>query len=97
VPRRVRPAMEAHGRTRGTMPLDDAALPVVLEAMQAGGVEDRVGRATQRIYQALIAAELTRVIGASPWERSPERTGEGVEYWLPPHRPLCLTGALGVR
>ena len=53
------------------MALDNAALLEVLEAMQAGGVEDRVRTAAQTIYQALIDAELTSVIGAGPWERSP--------------------------
>ncbi len=42
------------------MALDNAALLEVLEAMQAGGVEDRVRTAAQTIYQALIDAELTR-------------------------------------
>ena len=56
------------------MALDNAALLEVLEAMQAAGVEDRVRTAAQTIYQALIDAELTAVIGAGPWERSPERT-----------------------
>ena len=52
------------------MALDNAALLEVLEAMQAAGVEDRVRTAAQTIYQALIDAELTAVIGAGPWERS---------------------------
>src|SRR5207342_628637 len=56
------------------MALDNAALLEVLEAMQAAGVEDRVRTAAQTIYQALIDAELTAVIGAGPWERSSERT-----------------------
>ena len=46
--------------------MDNAALLEVLEAMQAGGVEDRVRTAAQTIYQALIDAELTAVIGAGP-------------------------------
>src|SRR3954451_7664356 len=58
------------------MALDNAALLGVLEAMQAAGVEDRVRTAAQTIYQALIDAELTSVIGAGPWERSPERTAQ---------------------
>ena len=58
------------------MALDNAALLEVLEAMQAGGVEDRVRTAAQTIYQALIDAELTAVIGAGPWERSPERSAQ---------------------
>jgi len=56
------------------MALDNAALLEVLEAMQAGGVEDRVRTAAQTIYQALIDAELTAVIGAGPWERAGDRT-----------------------
>src|SRR5512133_570343 len=58
------------------MALDKAALLEVLEAMQAGGVEDRVRTAAQTIYQALIDAELTAVIGAGPWERSAERSAQ---------------------
>src|SRR3954454_22555910 len=58
------------------MALDNAALLEVLEAMQAGGVEDRVRTAAQTIYQALIDAELTSVIGAGPWERSDQRTAQ---------------------
>jgi putative transposase len=58
------------------MALDNAALLEVLEAMQAAGVEDRVRTAAQTIYQALIDAELTHVIGAEPWERSPERSAQ---------------------
>lgn len=56
------------------MALDNAALLEVLEAMQAGGVDDRVRVAAQTIYQALIDAELTSVIGAGPWERTDART-----------------------
>jgi hypothetical protein len=58
------------------MALDNAALLEVLEAMQAAGVEDRVRTATEAIYQALIDAELTAVIGAGPWERSPEQSAQ---------------------
>ena len=56
------------------MALDNAALLEVLEAMQVAGVEDRVQTAAQTIYQALIDAELTAVIGAGPWERTEQRT-----------------------
>ena len=57
------------------MALDNAALLEVLEAMQAAGVEDRVRTAAQTIYQALIDAELTAVIGAGPWERTDRADG----------------------
>ena len=56
--------------------MDKVALLEVLEAMQAAGVEDLVRTAAQTIYQALIDAELTSVIGAGPWERSAERTAQ---------------------
>src|SRR3954463_4581045 len=58
------------------MALDNAALLAVLEAMQAGGVEDRVRTAAQTIYQALIEAELTAVIGAEPHQRTEFRTAQ---------------------
>src|SRR3954452_23144483 len=58
------------------MALDNVALLEVLEAMQAAGVEDRVRTAAQTIYQALIDAELTSVIGAGPWERTDARTAQ---------------------
>src|SRR4249919_3268259 len=58
------------------MALDNAALLEVLEAMQAAGVEDRVRTAAQTIYQALIDAELTSVIGAAPFERTASRTAQ---------------------
>jgi transposase-like protein len=58
------------------MALDNAAVLEVLEAMQAAGVEDRVRAAAQTIYQALIDAELTSVIGAGPWERTGERMAQ---------------------
>src|SRR4051812_21230443 len=57
------------------MALDHAALLEVLEVMKSAGVSDRVKVAAQTIYQALIDAELTAVIGAGPWEHNPERTG----------------------
>ncbi len=44
--------------------------------MQAAGVEDRVRVAAQTIYQALIDAELTSVIGAGPWEHAQSRTAQ---------------------
>jgi putative transposase len=50
------------------MTLDNAALLQVLEAMKAAEVDDRIRLAAQTIYQALIDAELTHVIGAGPWE-----------------------------
>jgi Transposase, Mutator family len=58
------------------MALDHAALLEVLEAMKAAEVDDRVRTAAETMYQALIEAELTAVVGAGPWERSVERTAQ---------------------
>jgi putative transposase len=53
--------------------LDQSALIEVLEALKAAEVDDRIRQAAQTIYQALIEAELTHVIGAAPHQRTPER------------------------
>ena len=46
------------------MALDQSALLEVLEVLKAAEVGDRVRTAAETIYQALIEAELTEVIGA---------------------------------
>jgi putative transposase len=46
--------------------------------------------AATTIYQALIDAELTSVIGAGPWERTPERTAQRNGY-----RPRLLSTSAG--
>jgi putative transposase len=56
--------------------LDQAALIEVLDALMAAEVDDRIRQAAQTIYQALIEAELTAVIGAGPHERTPERSAQ---------------------
>ena len=76
MPRSVRPSEGPHRKTRSTMALDNAALLEVLEAIQSAGVEDRVRTAAQTIYQALIDAELTSVVGAGPWERTDHRVAQ---------------------
>ena len=59
------------------MAMDHAALLEVLEAMKSAGVDERIRVAATTIYQALIDAELTSVIGAGPWEHTPEqRSGQ---------------------
>jgi putative transposase len=45
--------------------LDQSALLEVLDALKVADVDDRIRRAAQTIYQALIEAELTAVIGAA--------------------------------
>ena len=56
------------------MALDQSALLELLESLKAADVGDRVRHAAETIYQALIEAELTAVIGAAPHERSDQRT-----------------------
>ena len=55
------------------MAMDQSALLEVLEALKVADVDDRVRQATQTLYQALIDAELTGVIGAGRWERTDAR------------------------
>jgi putative transposase len=58
------------------MALDQSALLEVLDALKAADVDDRIRSAATTIYQALIEAELTAVIGAAPHERSELRTAQ---------------------
>jgi putative transposase len=52
------------------MALDQAALLEVLDALKVADVGDRVRVAAKTVYQALIEAELTDLIGAAPHQRS---------------------------
>jgi transposase-like protein len=72
------------------MAMDHAALLEVLEAMKSAGVDERIRFAATTIYQALIDAELTSVIGAGPWEHTPERTAQRNGY-----RPRVLSTPAG--
>jgi putative transposase len=56
--------------------LDQSALLEVLDALTVAQVDDRIRQAAQTIYQALIEAELTAVIGAGPHERTPDRLAQ---------------------
>jgi putative transposase len=56
------------------MALDQSALLEVLDALKAADVGDRVRTAAETVYQALIEAELTDLIGAAPHQRSAERS-----------------------
>jgi hypothetical protein len=58
------------------MALDQSALLEVLEALKAADVDDRIRAATEALYQALIEAELTAVIGAGPQERTETRIAQ---------------------
>lgn len=58
------------------MAMDQSALLEVLEVIREADVADRIRMSAQTMYQALIDAELTAVIGAGPWERSESRLAQ---------------------
>jgi putative transposase len=57
------------------MALDQSALLEVLDVLKAADVDDKIRQAAETIYQALIEAELSSVIGALPHQRTDARTG----------------------
>jgi putative transposase len=77
-------------RTQRTMALDQSALLEVLDALKAAEVDDRIRQAAETIYQALIEAELSSVIGALPHQRTDSRTAHRNGY-----RPRVLTSTAG--
>ena len=56
------------------MAMDQSALLELLAALKDTDVSDRIRAATEHLYQELIDAEATAVIGAGPWQRTAERT-----------------------
>ena len=72
------------------MALDQSALLEVLEMLKGGDVEEQVRQAATTIYQALIEAELTAVIGAAPNERTTDRVAQRNG-----HRSRTLTTTAG--
>jgi transposase-like protein len=72
------------------MALDQFALLEVLEVLKAAEVDDRIRQAAETIYQALIEAELTAVIGAFPHQRTQARTGQRNGY-----RPRTVSTTAG--
>lgn len=72
------------------MALDQSALLELLDALKVADVGDRVRQAAETIYQALIEAELTAVIGAAPHERTPDRIAQRNG-----HRARMLTTTAG--
>jgi len=72
------------------MALDQSALLEVLDARKVADVGDRVRCAAETIYQALIEAELTEVIGAAPHQRSEDRAAQRNG-----HRARTLTTTAG--
>jgi putative transposase len=72
------------------MALDQSALLDLLEALKDTGVDDVVRQALRAVFQALIDAEATALIGAAPHERTPERAA-----WRNGYRDRLLTTAAG--
>jgi putative transposase len=72
------------------MALDQSALLEVLEVLKVAEVDDRIRQASQTLYQALIEAEVSAVLGAGPHERTDTRTGQRNG-----HRPRVLTTPAG--
>ena len=72
------------------MALDQSALLEVLESLKAAEVDDKIRVAAETIYQALIEAELTSVIGAYPHQRTETRTAQRNGY-----RPRTVTTTAG--
>jgi putative transposase len=70
--------------------LDQSALLEVLDTLKAAEVDDRIRTAAQTIYQAVIEAELTAVIGAAPHERAADRLAQRNG-----HRPRLLSTTAG--
>lgn len=58
------------------MAMDQSALLELLGALKDTEVGDRIRVATEHLYQELIDAEATAVIGAGPWQRTAERTAQ---------------------
>jgi len=56
------------------MAMDQSALLDLLAELKDTEVPDRVRVATEHLYQELIDAEVTAVIGAGPWQRTLDRT-----------------------
>src|SRR5689334_19197824 len=68
------PMVLAEGH-KHTMARDQSALLELLDALKAAEVDDRIRQAAETIYQALIEAELTAVIGAHSYQRTETRPG----------------------
>jgi putative transposase len=85
----TRPMVLAKGHS-ARWPLTSSVLLEVLEALKAAEVDERIRQAAQTIYQALIEADLTSVIGAAPNQRTPDRRAHRNG-----HRPRVLATTAG--
>jgi hypothetical protein len=72
----LRVPAKVHSEKGHAMALDQSALLELLEALKDADVDDRIRTATETLYQALIEAELTAVIGAAPHQRTENRTAQ---------------------
>jgi putative transposase len=72
----LRVPAKVHSEKGHAMALRQSALLEVREERKAADVDDRIRIATEALYQALIEAELTAVIGAGPHERTDARTAQ---------------------
>ncbi len=86
----LRVTAKFHVKGSHAMALSQSALLEILDAIKEADVADRVRESAATIYQALIEAELTSVIGAEPHERSDARTGQRNG-----HRPRTLSTTAG--
>ena len=86
----MRVTAKFHVKGSHAMALSQSALLEVLDAIKEADVADRVRESAATIYQALIEAELTSVLGAEPHERSDARTGQRNG-----HRPRVLSTTAG--
>lgn len=71
--------------------MHQSALLELLEVVKSADVSDRIRKAAEAIYQALIDAESTAVIGAGPWEPP-----EGLVAQRNGSRPRTLTTRPGI-
>jgi putative transposase len=83
------PMVLAEGHSH-TMALDQSALLEVLEMLKATEADERIRQAAETIYQALIEAEPSSLIGAQPHRRTETRTAQ--RNW---HRARTITTAAG--
>src|SRR6478752_8579078 len=79
------------------MALSQSALLEILDAIKEADVADRIRESAATIYQALIEAELTSVIGAEPHERTDARTGQRNGHRLGCCRRRLVTWSCGSR
>ena len=86
----LRVTAKLHAKEIHAIALSQSALLEILDAIKEADLADRVRESAATIYQTLIEAELTSVIGAEAYERSDARTGQ-----RNCHRPRVLSTTRG--